>query len=115
MRSAASRHGVCRIEAVDQGSAIEKLLVQLAVLGNAPQLVEMLAPDRRVLFLHGALVLNGLHLHVIDLCLTSLTGIAVEHARFRSRKPYGGELVGQVDRIMDAPVEAHAADRIVDM
>src|SRR2546429_1423386 len=47
--ASASLHGVGRVEAVDERGPIEKLLVQLHVLRDAPQFVEVLAADHRIL------------------------------------------------------------------
>jgi len=66
-------------------------------------------------FLERLLVLDRLRLHVVDLRLAALAGVAVEHPMFGAPEPDIGELVGKVHRVMDAAVHAHAADGIVDM
>src|SRR6516162_2676334 len=75
----------------------------------------MLPADLRVLLLQRLLVLNRLRLDVIDLGLAALPRVAVEHARLGAIEPHVGELVGEIDRVVDAAVHAHAADRVVDV
>jgi predicted RNase H-like HicB family nuclease len=48
---ATSLHRIRRIETVDQRRAVEEFLVQGDVLGDAAQLVQVLAPDRWVALL----------------------------------------------------------------
>src|SRR5262245_39426577 len=52
-----SLHCVGGAETVEQRGAIEKLLVQRHVFGNAAQLFQMLAPYHRIFLLQPALVL----------------------------------------------------------
>src|SRR5580692_10075517 len=75
----------------------------------------MLPAHLRVLLLQRLLVLNGLRLHVIDLGLAALARIAVEHACLGTAEPNVGQFLGEIDRVVDAAVHAHAADRVVDV
>src|SRR6266516_4578468 len=110
-----SLHRVGRIEAIDERGPVEELLVQLYVLRDAPQLVEMLAADHRVLFLERLLVLDRLRLHVIDLRLAALARVEVEHIGLGAAEPDIGDLGREIHGVVDAAVHAHAADRIVDV
>ena len=110
-----SLHRIRCIQAVDQRGAVKRISCAAPFFRHAPQLVEVLAADHRIFFLQRLLVLDRLRLDEIDLRLAALARVAVEHARIGAAIPDAGKLIGKIDRVVDAAVHAHAADRIVDV
>ena len=62
-----------------------------------------------------ALVLDRLLLDVLERHLPALRLVAVEFVEALAPMPDIGKPRGEADRIMDAAVHAHSAERIVDM
>src|SRR5215472_4067879 len=75
----------------------------------------MLPANRGIFFLKRFFVLYGLCLNVIDLCFAALPRVAIQQIHLGTAEPNLGKFISEIDCVVDAPVHAHPADRIVDM
>ena len=85
------------------------------VVGGAPQLVVVALAHGGIVFLQQPLVADGLRLGVLDGDMPALPRVAVEHVLVGFAAQDADQLVGQIERVVDAAVHAHAADRAVHM
>ena len=82
--------------------------------GNRHQFLKPRPLHSGIAFFHGLLVADRHGLHLLDGGGAALPRIKVEQS-FRLAMPMTAELVAKIDGIMDAAVEAEAAERIVQM
>src|SRR5471032_939065 len=101
-------------QAVDHRSLAHEQIGRLWVLGSAADLVEALATYHRVAFLEKRLVALTLGIDMLDRDGPALARVAIEQ-RLVGAAPHRRQRVGEVHGIVDAAVEAHAAQRVVEM
>src|SRR5512144_70360 len=82
---------------------------------DGPEIIEIGLPRRRIALLEHALVGDRLRLHVLDRGEAALTIVTVEKRVGIGAVPDLGELLGDVEAVLEAAVHAHPTDRIVDM
>src|SRR5262245_2149073 len=115
MRTGWLRYRVGAAEALDHRGA-QKVGAELVAVGDGSTqlVVEFLALDR-VLLLDIALVLDSLALQVFLRNGAALAVVLIEHIFIRGALNDRSELVGQIERVVEAEIHAHAAERIVDV
>src|SRR5262252_9612861 len=100
-------------QALDQGAAQQEGARKLGIFRGPPQLVVIALAYRGVLLRQQPLVADGLRLRVLQRDVTALALIAVEHLLADFPPQDLGELLRQIERVMNAAVHAHGADRAV--
>ena len=98
----------------DHRRAQQELPRPLGIGRHGAQIVEIALARFRLARLQALLVGDRLLLHELDRHGAALEAVEIEQALGRARH-YLEQLVAQIGRVLDAAVEAHAADRIVDM
>lgn len=101
--------------AIDHRRIQQELAMTLLVRRCLPHLVQSLRPDFRIAFFQEFLVTDRDCLYVFDVGDTALSVIQVQHALVLTVLDHCNQLVDKVDCIMDAAVQAHSTERIVDM
>src|SRR5215831_20270469 len=102
-------------QAFDQGAAQQEGACELGIFRGSAQLVVIALAYRGVLLRQQPLVADGLRLRVLQRDVSALTLVAVEHLLADFPPQDLGELLRQVERVMNAAVHAHGADRAVHM
>src|SRR5262245_66337888 len=102
-------------QALDQGAAQQERARELGVFRGSAQFLVVALADRGGLLRQQPLVADGLRLRVLQGDVPALALVAVEHLLPDFPPQDLGELLGQVERIMNAAVHAHGADRAVHM
>ena len=100
-------------QAFDQRRAQQELARQRRVFGRAPQLVVVALAHGGVALLEQPLVADGLRLGVLHGDVAALALVAVELGFVDFAAQDAGQLVGEVEGVVHAAVEPHAADRAV--
>ena len=72
-------------------------------------------PHRGVALLHQPLVGDGLGLDIFHRGVAALAAVEIEQFVAGLAVDDAGELLGEIDAVVDAAVHAHAADRIVEV
>src|SRR5499433_3841391 len=100
-------------QALDQGAAQQERARKLGVFRGPAQLIVVALADRGVLLRQQPLVADGLRLRVLQGDVPALALVAVEHLLPDFPPQDLGELLRQVERVMNAAVHPHGADRAV--
>ena len=103
------------LQAGDHRDAHQVVARQRRVGGDPAHLVAEARLLGRVGRLEIALVLDRVLLHVFERHQPALPVVAVELGVARLAAPHAGEPLGEIDRVVDAAVHPHAAERIVDV
>ena len=109
------RHGGPLLHAFDQRGLAHIGPVRGRIGDGAAELLEILRARRRVLLFHPLLVGDGLLLHELDVERTAVQVVFVENVLGRLAADDAAEQVAQLDRIVDAEVQAEPAERVVDV
>src|SRR5947209_5815895 len=101
--------GVRPLLAGDHGGAEQELPRALGVLGNPAQLVEISRPYLRIALLEPLLVRDRLLLNEFNRDRTPLQVVEIEQSIRLGVQQDAAQLAGEIDGILDAAVEPHAA------
>ena len=102
-------------QAFEQRRPQQELARQRRIFGLAPQLVVVAPAHRRIALLQQPLVADGLRLGVLDRDMPALPFVAVELRFVGFAVQDAGQLVGEIEGVVHAAVQSHAADRAVDV
>ena len=110
-------HAICSASRRLSNSAVRSrnLRASAGIFGLPAQLVVVALAHRRVALLQQPLVADGLRLGVLDRHVPPLPFVAVELVVIRLAVQDAGQLVGEVEGVVHAAVQPHAADRAVDV
>src|SRR5579883_803436 len=96
-------------QALDERSAQEKFSRQLRIFRRAAKLVVIASAHLRIAFFQQALVADRLRLGVLHRNMAALPFVAVKLALLSLASEDADELVGEIECIVHAAVEPHAA------
>src|SRR5688572_27770333 len=85
------------------------------VVRDRNELLHAATLHRRVALLEQALVADRHGLHLLDRGGAALAYVKLEQRLLGLAVPHPRELVGEVDRVVDAAIQAEAAERIVEV
>src|SRR5688572_16307856 len=113
--AAALRYRIGSPHAFDHLDAQQVCAKFLAIGGDTAQLVVNPLALARVLLLDIALVFDGLTLKILLRDSSPLAVVKIEQGLACAIADDGGELVGEVEGVVETEVHAHPAQRIVDV